>query len=102
MAQAEANKTAKGKSKAGKKKALDKARKNVKDTSNVVITDAYANHVRVKMAKRGIKSYAELAKICGVSQTTFSRCFGNNKRKSKEMYRGTFNKINKALGIRWG
>lgn len=102
MAQAEANKTAKGKSKSGKKKALDKARKNVKDTSNVVITDAYANHVRVKMAKRGIKNYSELAKVCGVSQTTFSRCFGNSKHKSKVLYRKTFNKINKALGIRWG
>ena len=101
MAQAEANKTANGKSKDGKKKALDKARKNVKDTSNVVITDAYANCVRVKMAKRGINNYSELAKVCGVSQTTFSRSFGNNKRKSKVMYRKTFNKINKALGIRW-
>lgn len=102
QAQAEANKTAKGKSKTGKKKALNKARKNVKDTSNVVITDAYANHVRVKMAKRGIKSYNELAKICGVSQTTLSRSFGNAKRKSRVIYRTTFNKINKALGIRWG
>ena len=102
MAQAEANKTAKSKSKAGKKKALDKARKNVKDTSNVAITEAYINHVRVKMAKRGIKNYSELAKVCGVSQTTFSRCFGNSKRKSKVLYRKTFNKINKALGIRWG
>lgn len=101
QAQVEANKTAKGKSKAGKKKALDKARK-VKNNSNVVITDAYANHVRVKMAKRGINSYSELAKVCGLSQTTFSRCFGNSKRKSKVMYRKTFNKINKALGIRWG
>lgn len=101
MAQVEANKTVKGKSKADKKKALDKARK-VKDNSNVVITDAYANHVRVKMAKRGIKSYSELAKLCGVSQTTFSRSFGDSKRKSKVMYRKTFNKINKALGIRWG
>ena len=102
IAQAEANKTAKDKSKAGKKKALDKARKNVKDTSNVIITDAYANHVRVKMAKRGIKSYSELAKVSGVSQTCLSRCFGNPKRKSKVMYRSTFNKINKTLGIRWG
>lgn len=102
IAQAEANKTAKGKSKAGKKKALDKARKNVKDTSNVAITDAYINHVRVKMAKRGIKSYNELAKACGVSQTTFSRCFGNAKCKSRVIYRTTFNKINKTLGIRWG
>lgn len=102
QAQAEANKTAKGKSKAGKKKTLDKARKNVKDTSNVVITDAYINHVRVKMAKRGIKSFNELSKVCGMSQTTFSRIFGNAKRKSRVMYRSTFNKINKALGIRWG
>lgn len=102
QAQAEANKTAKGKSKAGKKKALDKARKNVKDTSNVVITDAYVNHVRVKMAKRGIKSYNELAKVSGVSQTCLSRSFGNAKRKSRVIYRTTFNKINKTLGIRWG
>lgn len=102
QAQAEANKTAKGKSKAGKKKALDKARKNVKDTSNVVITDAYVNHVRVKMAKRGIKSYNELAKVSGVSQACLSRSFGNAKRKSRVIYRTTFNKINKTLGIRWG
>lgn len=110
QAQVEANKTAKGKSKAGKKKDLDEVRcrivtrriKNVKDTSNVIITDAYINHVRVKMAKRGIKSYNELAKMCGVSQTTFSRSFGNAKRKSRVMYRSTFNKINKTLGIRWG
>lgn len=102
QAQVNANAKAKGKSKADKKKALDKARKNVKDTSNVIITDAYINHVRVKMAKRGIKSYAALAKMCGVSQTTLSRSFGNAKRKSRVMYRSTFNKINKTLGIRWG
>lgn len=95
QAQAEANKT-------GKKKALSKARKNIKDNSNVVITDAYINHVRVKMAKRGIKSFNELSKVCGVSQTCLSRSFGNAKRKSKVMYRSTFNKINKTLGIRWG
>lgn len=100
QAQAEANKTAKGKSKADKKKALDKARKN--DKTMVVLTDAYRTKLRIKMAEKGW-TYAQLAEKAGLGKSTVTRLISTAKQKfmPTKIRREVFNKLNNALGIRW-
>lgn len=100
QAQVEANKTAKGKSKAGKKKALDKARKN--DKTMVVLTDAYRTKLRIKMAEKGW-TYAQLAEKAGLGKSTVTRLISTAKQKfmPTKIRREVFNKLNNALGIRW-
>lgn len=100
MAQAEANKTAKGKSKAGKKKALDKARKNTK--TMVVLTEAYRTKLRIKMAEKGW-TYAQVAEKAGLGKSTVTRLISTAKQKfmPTRIRRDVFDKLNTALGIRW-
>lgn len=107
MAQAEANKTAKGKSKAEKKKILDETRKDWAPKSGntskrVVLTESYVLKVRKKMIERGW-DYSQTAKAAGIDQSTLSRWISPNvvSQKNKRMNRECFNKLNKALGIRW-
>lgn len=103
MAQAEANKTAKGKSKVDKKKALDKARNGLKNTNGMVIlSDAYVRKLRVKMAERGM-NYVQLAEKAGLGKSTVSRLISTKKLKyvPARIRRSVFDKLNAALGIRW-
>lgn len=103
MAQVEANKTAKGKSKAGKKKTLDKARNGLGNTDGMVIlSDAYMRKLRVKMAERGM-NYVQLAEKAGLGKSTVSRLVSNRKLKyvPARIRRSVFDKLNAALGIRW-
>ena len=107
-AQAEANKKAKGKSKSKKKNALDNCRKRrsspaiVNTGRMIVITEAYVECVRKKMAKRGI-TYDQIANATGIGKSTINRYFSPNVKcqKPKRMNIGNFKEINKALGIRW-
>ena len=101
QAQVEANKTAKGKSKAGKKKALDKARKNTK--TMVVLTEAYRTKLRIKMAEKGW-TYAQVAEKSGLGKSTVTRLISTAKQKfmPTRIRRDVFDKLNAALGIRWG
>lgn len=96
----ESNKTAKGKSKDGKKKALDKARKN--DKTMVVLTEAYRTKLRVKMAAKGW-TYAQVAEKAGLGKSTVTRLISTAKQKHmpNKIRRDVFNKLNNALGIRW-
>lgn len=98
MAQAEANKTAKGKSKAGK----DWAPKSGNTSKRVVLTESYVLKVRKKMIERGW-DYSQTAKAAGIDQSTLSRWISPNvvSQKNKRMNRECFNKLNRALGIRW-
>ena len=103
QAQAEANKIAKGKSKAGKKKTLDKARNGLGNTDNMVIlSDAYMRKLRVKMAERGM-NYVQLAEKAGLGKSTVSRLISTKKLKyvPARIRRSVFDKLNTALGIRW-
>lgn len=99
QAQAEANKTAKGKSK-GKKGRSSPAVVNT--NKMVVITEAYVECVRKKMAKRGFNCDSLGASV-GLGKSTVNRYFSPNvkSQKPKRMKIGNFKKINKALGIRW-
>lgn len=105
MAQAEANKTAKGKSKARKDIVSGKGKPSpaiVNTDKMIVITEAYVIHVRKKMASRGL-DYKHAADLAGISQAALSRWVSPNvkSKKPKRIKRECFNKLNKALGIRW-
>lgn len=107
-AQSEANKTAKGKSKSEKKKILDNTRKRrsspavINTDKMVVITDAYVELVRKKMARGGL-NYDQVAEVTGLGKSTVNRYFSPNVKcqKPKRMKINNFKKINKVLGIRW-
>lgn len=108
IAQAEANKTAKGKSKSEKKEILDNTRKRrsspdvVNTDKMVVITEAYVDHIRKKMFVRGI-NYDQLTDMAGLGKYTVNRYFSPNVKcqRPKRMKINNFNKINKVLGVRW-
>lgn len=109
QAQVNANAKANGKSKAGKKKVLDKAREDsAKEplTTNlervrkgcVVITDAWRTLVKTKMYERGW-SRAKLHEKSDVSGVTIAKII--NKYGTDTLRKDAFEKINNALGIRW-
>lgn len=106
MAQAEANKKAKGKSKNFRGKDIVPRKKGspaiVNTDKMFVITEAYVECVRKKMAKRGW-SYNDTAKAAGLGTSTVNRYFSPNVvcQKPKRITMTNFKKINKALGIRW-
>lgn len=75
----------------------------LKSTSKmIVVTDEYIRCVRVKMAKRGW-NYEQVANATGVCKSTINRYVSTKEIKSRpsRMRRDIFEKINKALGIRW-
>lgn len=105
IAQAKANKTAKGKSKSGKDIVSGKGKPSpaiVNTDKMIVITEPYVIHVRKKMAARGL-DYKHAADLAGISQAALSRWVSPNAKsqKPKRIKRECFNKLNKALGIRW-
>lgn len=107
MAQAEANKTANGRSKNFRGKDIVPRKRRgapaiVNTNKMVVLTDAYADCVRRKMAKMGF-SYEDTAKATGLCKSTINRYFSPNVicQKPKRITMANFKKINKTLGIRW-
>lgn len=107
MTQAEANKTANGMSKNFRGKDIVPRKRRgapaiVNTNKMVVLTDAYADCVRKKMAKRGF-SYEDTAKATGLAKSTINRYFSPNVvcQKPKRITMANFKKINKTLGIRW-
>ena len=104
IAQAKVGKKAKGKSKSKDiVSGRGKPSPAIANTGKrVVITEAYVLKVRRKMIERGW-DYSQTAKAAGVSQSTLSRWISPNvlSQKGKRMDRECFNKLNKALGIRW-
>ena len=99
MAQAEANKKAKGKSKARKGRSAPAV---VNTDKMVVITEAYVELVRKKMTRGGL-NYDQVAEVAGLGKSTVNRYFSPNVKcqKPKRMKIANFKKINKALNIRW-
>lgn len=106
MAQAEANKKAKGKSKNFRGKDIVPRKKGspaiVNTDKMFVITEAYVECVRKKMARGGL-NYDQLANVTGLGTSTVNRYFSPNVvcQKPKRMTMTNFKKVNKALNIRW-
>lgn len=81
----------------------NKTSTELKSTSKmIVVTEEYIRCVRVKMAKRGW-NYEQTADAAGIGKSTLNRYISTKEIKSRpsRMTRSVFEKINKALGIRW-